>query len=157
MLKLLRKRTIAYSWLTIWLAMLLLSASCSSRSKAVRTQEINQPLRLAHQAAQYALTSAVLKKSENNRVYFSKFHLPGKDLSATHNGQLQRAQVFIAILGDRRPYVIEVIYRVEKYENGKYRLDYYDKSQAAKYLDMVNEYLASRPDGVDFIDDFRPY
>lgn len=157
MQKLLASRQTAYSWLTIWLATTLLSTSCVSKTKSVRIQNVNQPLRVVHLAAQYALTGAILKKSENGRLYFSKYHLPGKDLAVSHNGKLQRAQVIIAILGDRRPYVLEVSYRVEKYDNGKYRLDYYDKSQAQKYMDLVNEYLASRPDGVDVIDEFRPY
>lgn len=146
-----------YSWLVIWLTIVLLSASCANKKKSVRTKDINKPLRVVYQAVEYALTGAIKKKSVNRRVYFSKYHQPGKDLAKRPGGKLKRAQVIISVLGGQRPYEVEVRYRIEKYEKGRFKLSRYDKRLAQKYLDLVDEYLASRRDGVDMIDGFRPY
>ncbi|MCJ8275727.1 MAG: hypothetical protein HRT44_05300 [Bdellovibrionales bacterium] len=146
-----------YSWLLTGVAILLLCASCVSKKRGLRTKEIRQPLRVVRKAVEYALIKSILRKSENTRIYFSKYHEPGQDLSKRPKGNLKRAQVIIGILGDKRPYIVEVAYRIESYSNGKYRIKGYDKRQAKVYLELVEEYLASRREGVDMIDGFRPY
>ena len=149
---------IGVAWLVIGLTTALLSTSCSLKNKkSLRIEKISQPLRIVRQTVEYAMIGAIKKKSENRRIYFSKYHQPGKELVKSPTGNIKRAQLIIGILGGRSPYTVEVAYRVEKYENGKYRLSHYDKRLARKYYDFVQEYLASRPDGVDMIDDFRPY
>ena len=61
------------------------------------------------------------------------------------------------ILGDRRPYSIIALYRIERLSGKEWQFNRYDKSLAQQYLDKVNEVLASRPVDRDLIDDFRPY
>ncbi|MCB0377586.1 MAG: hypothetical protein KDD33_03775 [Bdellovibrionales bacterium] len=147
----------AYSRVVTCLVMTTLLLSCTNKKKTVNIQEINRPLTLVRKAVEYSLTGGLLKMSRNNRVYFSKYHKPGTDLNQAPGTSLRRAQVIIAILNGRRPYIVEVAYRIEKYANGGFVLSHYDQGLAKRYRDLVDEYLASRPEGGDLIDDFRVY
>lgn len=110
-----------------------------------------------HLAVRYTLKDAIIKRSQNARSYYSRYHIPGTDPNALATNKKERAQVIITILGDRRPYTVSVLYQIEKRNGLDYTLDRYDKRLAQKYLDRVNEYLASRPEDRDVIDEFRPY
>ena len=110
-----------------------------------------------HQAARFALVDSIKSRSQNTRTYISHHHIPGTDVNALAKPGEDRGQVTIQILGDRRPYRLLVIYRVDKFEGGEYRFARYDKEIAQKFLKRMQDYLASRPVERDMIDDFRPY
>ena len=129
--------------------------SCSS--KKVYMEDLSRPLNTLHLAIKYALKGNIKKVSPNSRIYFSPYHSPGMDLNALPFDKEERAQVVINIRGTRRPYKISVAYIVEKYRRGKYRFDHYNKKRAKKYLEKIEEYLVSRPEQRDIIDDFTPY
>lgn len=103
------------------------------------------------------MDNKVKKVSENGRTYYSDYHKPGMDLNMSINNQKERAMLAITILGDRRPYQVAVLYKVDRLKGGKFHFDRYDKKIAQAYLDKIDEYLAGRPEERDVIDDFRPY
>ena len=138
-----------------FLALFFLNGSCSQ--KALHVTHLPYSLKKVRQAVRYALVGGLRNKSSNNRVYFSKYHPVGGQLSQNPQTSERRAQVVISILGDQRPYTLKVVYRVEEYSNGQFRLVSYDKDLAQKYLDYIREFLSSRPDDINFIDQFRPY
>jgi hypothetical protein len=135
-----------------------MSIQCTSLSRgAVRTPELRRPLKDVRKAVYYALRGQVKRKSENNRTYYSDYHRPGKDLKLTAYKQNKRALLALTILGDRRPYVVSATSRIESLQGGEYKLTGYDKGLAKMYIQRVEDYLASRPEERDIIDDFRPY
>ncbi len=146
------------TWLFAWIAILALTSQCSSAARGgVSGDELRRPLNDIRKAIYVTMQGKVKRKSENNRTYFSTFHRPGQDLRLTAYKQPERAQLAITILGDRRPYKVAVVYKIDKLSGGEYRFDRYDKSLARQYLDKVEKYLASRPEERDIIDDFRAY
>lgn len=97
-------------------------------------------------------------RSANGRELVSKYHSPngdGYDYAATSN---ERAYSKLKILGERRPYNLQVQYIVEeRNEKGIYQIKKYDKAKAQQVLKGLIDYLVTRPDREDFIDDFRPF
>lgn len=133
------------------------SIQCASKTKAIRSEDYMRPLKDIRKAVHYTFRNKIKRKSENNRTYYSVYHRPGMDLHLSAYKQKERAQLVMTILGDRRPYHVSVLYRVEKLNGKKYSLSRYDKSLAKQYLEKLETYLASRPEERDMIDDFRPY
>jgi DNA gyrase/topoisomerase IV subunit B len=119
--------------------------------------ELLRPLKDVRRAVYFALSDKVKRQSRNQRTYYSKYHRPGKDIRLSAYKQKERGQVAITILGDRRPYTVSVVYKIEALKGRKYELARYDKELAELYLSKVEEYLAGRPEERDVIDDFRPY
>lgn len=134
----------------------LFLGACSSLS-TVKSDDLDVPLIKLHQATAYTLQGNVLRKSANNRTYFSKYHAIGTDTNVGYGKKKERGQVVISLFGDGRPYTIAILYRIEGLDGGEFSLDRYDKDIAKKYLERINQYLASRPEDRDVIDDFRPY
>lgn len=97
-------------------------------------------------------------RSANGRELVSKYHSPsgdGYDYAATNP---QRASSKLRILGERRPYTLQIEYIIEERDStGAYRITDYDQSKAQKVLKSLMDYLVTRPDREDFIDDFRPF
>lgn len=147
-----------YSKLLLWIAIVFLATHCSSTNKGgVSSDELRRPLDDIKKGIYFALQNRVLNKSENGRTYFSPYHRVGMNTKLTAYKQSERGQVAITILGDRRPYKVMVVYRVDKLSGSKYSFSRYDKGLAQQYLDKVENYLVSRPEERDIIDDFRPY
>lgn len=116
-----------------------------------------RPLKDIRKAVYFAYKGFVKKKSQNGRTFYSEYHKPGTNLSRSAHKQNERALLSVTILGDRRPYMIRVEYKIFKLSGGEFRADRYDKKLAQHYLSVIEEYLASRPEERDVIDDFRPY
>jgi hypothetical protein len=97
-------------------------------------------------------------QSANGREIVTKYHSPkgdGYDNAAT---KTTRAYSRLRILGDRRPYTLQVQYVVEKRkDSGEYVVQSYDEEKAQKILKKLLDFLVTRPDREDFIDDFRPF
>ncbi len=139
------------------LGICLISFLNGCASKRAYLKDLNRSRNTIHLAIKYALKGNVKKLSSNFRTYFSPYHLPGMDLNALTTNKKKRARVMISVHGNRRPYSITIAYIIEEYRFGKYRFDYYDRKRAGKYKEKIEEYLASRPEQKDIIDDFLPY
>lgn len=145
-----------YPMFLICLFVFLGLCGCVS-SGGVESDPIMLSTNRLHQAARFALMDSIKSRSQNTRTYISHHHIPGTDVNALAKPGEPRGQVSIHILGDRRPYRLLVVYRVDKFEQGAYHFDRYDKKIAQKFLKRMQDYLASRPVERDMIDDFRPY
>lgn len=100
----------------------------------------------------------VRAKSPNGREIVGKFHPPDGDPFTNAVTHKVRAYAKISILGDRRPYTVTVSYIVEENDgSGNYQATEYDLERAKKILKDVRDYLVTRPDRDNFIDDFRPF
>lgn len=146
-----------YSKFLACLFILTTLPQCASSGKSVSSEEYTRPIRDMRKAIYYAFKGEVKKTSTNGRTFYSHWHTPGKNLKMPSYKKPERASLIVTLYGDRRPYWIKVLYRVEKLDGSKFKLDRYDKSLAKHYLALIEEYLASRPEERDVIDDFRPY
>jgi hypothetical protein len=131
--------------------------SCSTPRGGVTTEELMRPISVLHRAVNSVMNGGIKSRSVNSRTYLSQFHAVGMDLNAGYKKKKERGQLEITILGDRRPYNINIIYRIESLVGSKFVFSRYDKSLASQYLSKLNEYLASRPEERDVIDGFKPY
>lgn len=148
----------AYPKISLWLVMLATLSHCASVTKGgVESKALRRPLADIRKAVYFTMDNRVKYKSENNRTYFSYYHRPGKDLRLSSYKQNERALLAITILGDQRPYRVAVVYRIDQLNGKKYQFKKYDKTLAASYLEKLVNYLASRPEERDIIDDFRAY
>jgi hypothetical protein len=97
-------------------------------------------------------------RSANGRELVSKYHSPSGDGYDYADTKAERAYAKLKILGERRPYTLQVQYIIEKRNSkGVYKLSNYDQEKAEKVLKGVIDYLVTRPEREDFIDDFRPF
>jgi hypothetical protein len=97
-------------------------------------------------------------RSANGRELVSKYHSPTGDGYDYADTKAERAYSKLRILGERRPYTLQVQFIVEKRNSkGVYRLVDYDEEKAEKVLKSLIDYLVTRPEREDFIDDFRPF
>lgn len=140
----------------MWLVTSLLVTSCTKKYNA-SSGDTNRSLNRIHLAVKYSIKNSIKKRSQNTRVYYSHYHIPGTDPNARAVNKKRRGQVTVTINGDRRPYNVVYNYRIERLNGKKYIFDRYDKRLAQKYLDRFNEFLDSRPEQRDVIDEFRPY
>ncbi len=141
----------------MWLFILIVTSQCTTAPHINTSDEIMRPLKTVRKAVYSVFNGQVKSKSQNDRTYYSEWHRPGKSLKLSAYKQKQRARLSVTILGDRRPYKVAVIYRIEELKGREYSLKGYDNLTAKKYLRQIEEYLASRPEERDIIDDFRPY
>lgn len=141
----------------MWLLILVVTSHCSTISHSITSDEIGRPLSAIRKAVYFVFKGQVKSKSQNDRTYYSEWHRPGKSLKLSAYKQKQRARLAVTILGDRRPYRVAVVYQVEELKGLDYQLKGYDKNTASLYLKKIEDFLASRPEERDIIDDFRPY
>ena len=150
---------LGYSRVVICLFILATSVQCTTnvKGRGVKSIKFQRPLRDVRKAIYYAMGGNVPRKSQNGRTHYSPWHQTGKKLNSSAFKKATRGQLQITLLGDRRPYWVIVVYRVEKLDGKEYELDRYDMKIANKYLEKIEDFLAARPEERDVIDDFRPY
>ena len=119
--------------------------------------DVRKPVVVIHKAIEYAMPGGIRKRSRNNRVFYGHYHPPGKNPKINARRKLIRAHAVIKILGDRRPYAIEIQYLIEKYKEGDYEVSKNDAGLADGVKKKLEDYLGSRPDNRDLIDDFRAF
>ncbi|WP_413289529.1 hypothetical protein [Bdellovibrio sp. HCB337] len=96
--------------------------------------------------------------SENGRELFSKFY----DRKGSSDDQLKNARerlhTHVTILGDRRPYDIQIEVVVEiRDREGVYQVVERDDARAEKVAMDIQKALVQSRDNRNIIDDFRPY
>lgn len=97
--------------------------------------------------------------SENGREMVSKYYDRKGNNDETHmKTSRERLSTHIAILGDRRPYDIQVEVVVEiRDKDGKYQVVERDESRALKISKDIQKALVQSRDNRNLIDDFRAY
>ncbi len=97
-------------------------------------------------------------RSANGRELVSKYHSATGDGYDYADTKAERAYSKLRILGERRPYTLQVQVIIEKRNaKGTYKMVNYDLEKAEKVLKGLIDYLVTRPEREDFIDDFRPF
>lgn len=103
-------------------------------------------------------TTGLRGKSANGREIVSRYQIPGSQSRENAGMQRERAYSRLLILGDRRPYTIQVQHVIEtKTSGGSYELKAYDETVAQDVMKKMLQFLVTRPDREDFIDDFKTF
>jgi hypothetical protein len=99
------------------------------------------------------------EKSQNGRELLSAYFSPKQeDLYFDPEKSPHRAYIKAIILGDRRPFSLDVgVFIEERVGLKEYRLMKYDKKLAIKYSNIIQERLAQSREDRNVIDDFRPF
>ena len=139
---------------SLFLALVLLSG-CSTRG---RTQIEEQDRALPNlRKAILSVMGTARTVSENQREYSSPYFSRGFSEKFDPERSVERAYATFTILGDRRPYTIEIVVSVEKRIGKKYNFVGTDKKIANDLKKELKEKLAQSQDGVNVIDGFRPF
>ncbi len=137
----------------------LLFVLCSCQSSSVRLSEVSQSLIEIKRAISASIPGGIKNQSINGRElsseYFSRY---GDGYGFDYKTAKERAIVKVLVLGDRRPYIIEVKVLVQRrVGRGKYEDDSYDKSSAERYAEAIKSRLVQSRDDRNVIDDFRVF
>lgn len=146
-------------WFTFLFAVVLVSSSsCTSLSGSyVEKKGVNASIQGLIKAFDRA-TNGLRGKSANGRELVSRYQKPGSNSYENAGSEDVRAYSRLLILGDRRPYTIQVQYVIEERTKGEgYQSKRYDDAIARQTLRKVLEFLVNRPDREDFIDDFKAF
>lgn len=133
-------------------------AGCTSlKGTFVQKKGVNASLPTLIKAFDRA-TTGVRGRSANGREIVSRYQKPGSSASDNAVNDPKRAYSRLLILGDRRPYTLQVQHIVEERESsGGYSIVQYDDPVARQTLKKVLDYLVHRPDREGFIDDFKAF
>ncbi len=134
-------------------AVLLTDLGCAS---GVTVKDLNRSL-IEIKSAIVKVIGDPEKTSPNNREFTSRYYPPAPDFKFDPMKSKMRLKAKITLLGDRRPYDLQVeVFREVKTSEG-----YSDPELDLKYsrdlsLDIRGKLHQSRDDR-NFIDDFRPF
>lgn len=129
----------------------------SSPERFVERKKVNHSVDAIIKAYERS-TTGIRGRSQNGRELISKYHSLKGDVYDNAYNKKERAYSKLSILGDRRPYVLRVLYVIEeRTESGSYEVVEYNEESAHRILDKMVEFLVTRPDKDDFIDDYRAF
>jgi hypothetical protein len=130
---------------------------CSSATKSEITDK-KVSLADLQAVAEETLPIGFRKRSQNGRVYSSEYFVMEKGFPVTAGRSDERRYVDILILGDRRPYVVEVkVYVETKVAPKVYRQTGSDQGLARVTLRRFQKNLELKKRDRDVIDDFRVF
>ena len=136
-------------------------------STATKSEDLNFPLSSIFKLIQENIPSKLAHRSENGReLYFEPYLLPLVYRSTLEYPRRvpppERVRAKAVVLGDSRPYTVEVEFTLEKrvaLKNNEgvyapaFRLDKYE----ADFLKQLYENLVKHSKKQNLIDDFRPF
>lgn len=135
---------------------------CSSNYKPLYIDNASQSLAVIRQSAMSSLPMGLMSSSPNGRELKSRyFVIEGKGKGKFVDGiqKSPRYQALITILGERRPYEVQVWVMKEERINGSYQ--YKVSGQDIRLANLVKgrlkEQLAKRREDMNIIDDFRVF
>ena len=145
---------------------LSLTFGCSTitgnHQEAIRIQDVDKPISDIRVAISEVLPAGQRTMSPNGREIQSRHFLPdGKGGFKPADDALERYFAHLAILGDRRPYQIEILVthekRVTRGSQYTFIVDRYDKRLAKDLAKRLRLELTKRREDRNIIDDFRVY
>lgn len=133
--------------------------SCTS---GVKVTDVELPLTVIQQSVIGSLPSAVRDQSINGREFISDYYGGDKQKRFDPQKSPRRYYAHVIVLGDRRPYDIEIIVNVEKrVDNGRgvghYQLFGYDESASQTLAEKIRDDLSKKRGETNIIDDFRAF
>lgn len=117
-------------------------------------------------AVEQAMTMGIQNQSENKRVFVSRPFLVKQSEEVTKLGKRERGIATVTVLGDRRPYTIDVVVSIEvgpdvkgknPVDGSKFKHARYDKRLGNLLLRSIMDTLESRERDRNVIDDFKPF
>lgn len=136
---------------------LLVVAACTTAT--VSTAELDYSSSDIQKAIVNTLGVGLQPAESSERIYTSyPFRVPlGKRGEAVKDDDLVRATAKVAVIGDRRPYVIDVtVFVDEKDDTGRWESVGKDQRLARQLADQIQDYLARHKDK-NVIDHFRVF
>jgi hypothetical protein len=130
--------------------------------EALLIEEVDWPISEIRQVAGALLPAGQRAVSPNGREMQSRHFLPDRQGGYRPAGDaLERYFAHIMILGDRRPYKVEILVthekRVLRGNNFTYVITGYDKRLARELERKIRAELTKRREDRNIIDDFRVY
>lgn len=135
--------------------------SCATSSH--KTRPLKYSLSSVKQAAKKNIPAKVSHTSPNGReIYFELFPMPDKYAKRkgyTKDGKfLEKAKTKVVVLGERRPYEVEVTVKVMSLgTNGKYYFHRESKPFARFLAKKIEQALVKRHEKLNLINDFRAF
>lgn|GEM_PF-2198923 len=143
-------------WIVIWISIACLPG-CATILTGVKITKLRRSLVTIIQAVEYGLPGGITERSQNERTFYSGYFPPNGNMRVDASTSKERARCKIMVYKAKRPYAISFRCKVQERGDGTY----FDVGQSDELAQKVKkkfmEYLASRPEKTDFIDDFRVF
>lgn len=141
---------------TIGLFLIFLLNLTGCATGTVSIDELNMSLVELHQIATSALPLGKRLESPNGREFYSSYFVVRNGEYKEVEGSSSRGYAIISVLGDRRPYKIEVAVIIEtKNSGGEFNKSGYDERLARVISRRIQKILYKRRDDRNIVDDFR--
>jgi hypothetical protein len=146
--------------LCTFVGFLLMQGGCASWGSGLRIENLERPLPELQKAISRSLPLGERRSENNGMEWFSKyFAVKGHKFIAGNTAPVRYyAQVYI--LGDRRPYVIEVYVKRQRRtspQDADYADDGTDQQLAMVVQKRIQQQLSKRREDSNIIDDFRVF
>lgn len=143
------------------LAAALFIAGCSTFHKPLRIDNAHHPFAMVRQTAIKTLPIGLRSSSSNGRELHSQYFLPDKKGYKLAIQSNVRLTAKVVILGERRPYTVEIyVFREERVMVGgkvTYQVRGQDLRVANRIKNELQARLAQRREDLNIIDDFRVF
>ena len=136
----------------------LFLVSCATKG-AVSIPDLNRPMADLQRIAAKSLPLGLRKQSANGREFFSHyFETKNRKFQMAQRGG-ERRYAHILVLGDRRPYKIDVVVHLERVDpKTKTYVEVGADLRLAKVIrQRIAQHLSKRREDLNFIDDFRVF
>lgn len=145
----------------IALLAVFLLASCTHFYKPLRIDEIHYPYGQLRKVATQALPIGLRSTSQNGRELLSQYFVIQKKKYVEAIENPTRYTAKLVLLGERRPYLVEIYVFKEARTNVGGRVEYkvvgQDLRIAMKVKKELQTLLAQRREDLNIIDDFRVF
>jgi hypothetical protein len=121
-------------------------------------EDLNVALVDLQREAVAALPLGKRSQSQNARTFYSEYFIYNKGEYLSGNAQPVRYFAEITILGDRRPYKMEIrVAKEQRQSEGNYVLSNYDEGLTRVITRRIQNALHKRREDRNIIDDFRVF
>jgi hypothetical protein len=139
----------------LFLVFLTLTA-CSTG--VLEIENLNLPINDIHRVIIIAMPVRIRAENPNGREFFSAYFLPKKGDFEESDGGPVRYVTRIEILGDEKPYTIDVaVKRERRVSENHYETDQSEEGIARVVIRRIQKALHERRDDRNVIDDFRVF
>ena len=130
--------------------------SCSTPG-GLTVPDVDRPLLDLQRIASKSLPMGLRSVSTNGREYFSKYFIVVGRKFKSAEKLVERKYAHLLVLGDRRPYTIQVIVPIEKSIGGKTVIIGTDSAVAEVIRKRIRQQLTLRREDPNIIDEFRAF
>lgn len=139
------------------LGLIFIFVSGCSTLPYIRFENANYSLAAIGKAVNAVVPGGIKRKSTNGRELHSDYFNPKDDQDYDPEKAKVRAVVRVVILGERRPYDLDVLVRLDRRIDGSFEIYDYDERLANKYLQLIRQRLAQSREELNVIDDFKAF